>query len=107
MAGRPELTYPPNQGFLPDEAAAVDSIPRTPAMERALRKLIASAAAKPIFHLLCLADGVTEAPPLEDVQDRDETAVEIMLHDRFGESYWAWRRCRPDAGWRLDVYKGE
>ena len=102
MHGVPELGYPPNHGFLPDEESALASIPRTPAMERALRKLIASAAASPMFDLLCLIDEVADAPAVEDVQDSDAMAIELMFHDGFYESYWAWRRRRPDPGWRLD-----
>jgi hypothetical protein len=105
VAGTPELTYPPNHGFSADEAAALASIRKTAAMESALRKLIASAAATPVFDLLCLADGVADAASLADVQDADSMAVELMLHDGFYESYWAWRRRRPDPGWRLDTYK--
>jgi hypothetical protein len=106
MSGTPDLTYPPNHGFLADEVAALASIPKSQAMERALRKLIASAAATAIFDLLCLVDGVADAPELEDVRDSDSTAVDLMLHDGFYESYWAWRRRRPDPGWRLDTYEG-
>jgi hypothetical protein len=107
MAGTPDLTYPPNHGFLPDELAALSSLPRTPAMKRALRKSIASAAAEPDFHLFCLVDSVADPQSLEDVQDCDRTAVEITLHDGFYESYWAWRGRRPDPGWRIDTHEGE
>ncbi len=106
MTGIPDLAYPPNHGFLPDEVAALASIPKGPAMERALRKLIASAAATPIFDLLCLVDGVADAPELADVLESDSTAVDLMFHDGFYDSYWAWRRRRPDPGWRLDTYEG-
>jgi hypothetical protein len=44
---------------------------------------------------------------LDDVLDSDRTAVEIALHDGFYESYWAWRRRRPNPGWRLDTYDGD
>ena len=106
MAGGPSLAYPPNHGFSPDEETALASIPKTPAMERALRKMVASAAATTIFDLLCLIDGVADAPPVDDVVDSDATAVDLMLHDGFYESYWAWRRRRSDPGWRLDTYEG-
>ncbi len=106
-AGEPQLTYPPNHGLLPDELAALDAIPKTPAMERALRKLIADAAAYPIFHLLCLTDGVSDPTEVSDVDERDRVAAAMMLHDGFYESYWAWRRRRPDPGWRLDAYEGD
>lgn len=107
VRGSPELTYPPNCGFSADEAAAIRSLTQTPAMESALRKIIADAAAYPIFHLLSFADGVADAPDIGEVAADEQTAVEIMLHDGFYESYWAWRRRRPDPGWRLDVYSGE
>lgn len=106
MTGTPDLAYPPNHGFSRDETAAIASIPKTPAMESALRKLVASAAASPVFHLLCLADGVADPAPLADVQDSDSTVAGLMLHDGFYESYWAWRRRRPDPGWRLDAFEG-
>lgn len=106
MAGIPDLLYPPNHGFLPDEEAALMSITKTSAMARALRKLLASTAATPIFDLLSLVDGVADAPELDDVQEADSPAVDGMLHDGFYESYWAWRRRRPDPGWRLDTHKG-
>ena len=106
MSGVPDLIYPPNHGLLQDEESALASIAKGPAMERALRKLIASAAATPIFDLLCLADGVSDVPALGDIKATDLTATELMLHDGFYESYWAWRRRRPDPGWRLDTYKG-
>jgi hypothetical protein len=106
-AGEPLLTYPPNHGLSPEEIAALDSIPKTPAMKSALRKIIADAAAYPLFHLLSLADGVAEPPLLDDVQEVEQSAVAIMLHDGFNESYWAWRRRRPDPGWRLDMYESE
>lgn len=106
MAGTPDLIYPPNYGLLPDEEAALASIPKTLAMERALRKLVASAVATPIFDLLCLVDGVADAPLLDDVQDADLSAANLMLHDGFFESYWAYRRRRPVPGWRLDTYDG-
>lgn len=107
MDHAPELDYPPNHGFLPDELDALTSLPRTQALERALRKVIADAAAYPLFHLLCLLDGVADAPELEGVAACDQGDVEIMLHDGLYESYWAWRRRRADPGWRLDTYDGE
>lgn len=106
MEGVPELTYPPNHGFERDELEALAALPRTPALERALRKVVADAAAHPLFHLLSLADGIADVPDLEDVQSEDLLAAEIMLHDGFYESYWTWRRRRPDPGWRLDTYEG-
>lgn len=103
MEFKSEISYPPNGGLLPDELAAIESLPRSPTLESALRKLIAEAAAYPVFHILSLADGVID--PLE----LDESGIQRsnceMLHDEFYESYWAWRKRRPDPGWRLDCYE--
>lgn len=104
MAGTPELVYPPNHGFSSDEQAALASLAKTPELESACRKLIASASAATIFDLLCLADGVSDPAPLADIQAGDSTATNLMLHDGFFESYWAWRRRRSDPGWRLDTF---
>jgi hypothetical protein len=41
-----------------------------PALERALRKIIADAAASAVFHLFCLVDGVFDLPGLADVSAR-------------------------------------
>ncbi len=60
-----------------------------------------------MFHLLSIADGIVDPPDIEQVSADDETAAEIMLHDGFYESYWTWRRRRPDPGWRLDTYSEE
>ncbi len=106
MAGSPDLTYPPNHGLTPDEAAALESIPKTPEMERALRKVVASAAAGPLFRLFCLVDGVADPPVALEVEERDRLA-DLPLHDGLFESYWAWRRRRLDPGWKLDTYEGE
>jgi hypothetical protein len=105
MAGSPDLSYPPNHGLTAEEEAALATIDKTPAMASALRKLIADSAAAPIFELLCLVEGVTDAEIPEDVQEADERVKELMLHDGFNESYWAWRRRRPDPGWKLDTYE--
>jgi hypothetical protein len=106
IAGIADLNYPPNYGFSSEEEAALAAIPKSPAMLSALRKVIASAAATPLFDLFCLVDGVADAERLEDILDSDATAAESMFHDGFYESYWAWRRRRPDPGWRLDTYEG-
>ncbi len=106
MGGEAHLSYPPNHGFIPEEEAALNSIPKTEAMESALRKLLASAAAYPIFHLMSLAEKVGEPQEIGEVHEDDEAAIRLLLHDGFYESYWAWRRRRPDPGWRLDQYDG-
>jgi hypothetical protein len=107
MTGAAEVAYPPNGGLLPDEIAALASIPRTPELESAPRKMLADAAAYPLFHLLCLADGVADPPELGPDFTADEAPAGLPLHDGLYESYWAWRRRRPDPGWRLDNFEGD
>jgi hypothetical protein len=97
-----EMTYPPNNGFTPAELKALRTIAKTKSMQSALRKLMADAAASPLFHLFCMIDGVADPPELTDIQDNEQDDVELMLHDGFYSSYWAWRRRRPDPGWSLD-----
>ena len=107
MRGASDLTYPPNCGLSDEENSALQSLNKTSVMESALRKVIADAAAYPIFHLLSIADGVADPPDIDEATEGDQTAVETMLHDGFYESYWAWRRRRPDPGWRLDTHTEE
>jgi len=107
IRGSCDLTYPPNCGLSADETVALQSLPGTPALDSALRKVIADAAAYPMFHLLSLVDGVADPPSIGDLGGDDQTAKDLLLHDGFYESYWAWRRRRPDPGWQLDTYTGE
>ena len=101
-----DLTYPPNCGLSADEVAALQALPKIAALESALRKVIADAAAYPLFHLLSLADGVADPPSIADVSKDEHATNDLMLHDGFYESYWGWRRRRPDPGWRLDTFDG-
>jgi hypothetical protein len=102
--GSYDLTYPPNCGLSADEVAALQALPKSAALESALRKVIADAAAYPLFHLLSLADGVADPPIITDVPKDGHATADLMLHDGFNESYWDWRQRRPDPGWRLDTY---
>jgi hypothetical protein len=106
MEANAELDYPPNAGLMPDERTALGALLRTPALERALRKVIADAAAYPLFHMLCIADGVADPPVLHD-DLREDVSSKLSLHDGLYESYWAWRRRRPDPGWKLDTLVDE
>lgn len=104
IKGEHNLQYPPNGGFTERERLALKSMPKSPELESALRKIIADAAAWPLFHLFCLADGVIDPDvnALSQVPQDDG----MMLHDALYDSYWAWRKQRPDPGWRLDNYEG-
>lgn len=105
----PHLTYPPNGGLTPVERAALTSLTRSPALDSALRRVVADAAADAIFHLFCLLDGVADPinytgtwMPLPVGKGNADGG---MLHDEFMGSYWEWRSQRPDAGWRLDNFE--
>jgi len=107
VSGNISLTYPPNHGFTDEEVTALASVPKSLAFESAIRKIIADAAAHPLFNLMSLFDGVVDLPEDLDVSTRDQSLEKLQLHDAFYESYWAWRRRRPDPGWRLDTFPEE
>ena len=105
-----EITYPPNGGLRDDEIAALAEIPKSPQLVSALRKMVADAVAETFFHFFNLVDATGDplnwsshwgpirfCEPL--LNDNDEAA---MLHDKFFETYWDWRKQRPDPGWCLD-----
>ncbi len=104
------LTYPPNCGFTPDEEAAVGAIRDIPAVEAALRKILASAAFIPLYYFVAVIDGIGDprsgrwsGVSLLDLDDEDEeTPLRYGLYDY----YWKWREVRPDKGWRLDTLEG-
>jgi hypothetical protein len=108
----PELHYPPNHGFTPAEAAALERIGSGGDLESALRKVIASAAYRPLIDLFRLIDGVMDPhdyagawpcfrlePGAEDEQEEPP-----FFYYELPETYWAWRERRPDPGWRLDTW---
>ena len=105
--------YPPNGGFTRDESAALASLPVSSTLESALRKVIASAAATPVFHLLACLDGVADPESYDGdwyglaLREPPERGPDVMLHDEFTERYWSWRQLRPDPGWKLDLYESE
>ncbi|HYG83059.1 MAG TPA: hypothetical protein VD861_21865 [Pyrinomonadaceae bacterium] len=111
-AGSVGILYPPNGGLTDAEQAALASLTVTPDLESALRKVIADAASIPLFHFFCLLDGVGTpqeydggwiglalSRPNEDEDQGD------FLHDEFNDTYWTWRKVRPDPGWKLDTYE--
>lgn len=105
------LNYPPNAGLSPEEVAALEGLPKDDALKRALRKVIAHAASYPLYGLFCMVDGIGDPegwdgtwfgcrfePILRPEEDRE------MLHIRFYDTYWDWRKIRPDKGTRLDTH---
>ena len=103
-----DLIYPPNAGLSESELRALESLKNTPELESALRKIIANAAAIPLFSLFSCIDGVADpstygkdwfglrlSQPVDDESDE-------MLHDSFFEMYWRWQKIRNGTGWKLD-----
>jgi hypothetical protein len=114
IAGRSpggDLAYPPNGGLTAAEGGALASVSLVPEAEAAVRKVVADAAAAPLFSLLSLLDGVTDPEGFEGpwgafhVAPATDTEYEsLMLHDVFFDTYWLWRDRRPDPGWSLDTH---
>lgn len=104
----PDTAYPPNGGLSKAEASLITAGARGAEAVGAIRKIIADAAAVPLFRLFALIDGVGDPDewngnwlPLE-LCEAPEDADQPMLHDELFESYWAWVERRGDRGWRLD-----
>jgi hypothetical protein len=116
-ADAPQLLYPPNAGFNRAETQAISKLRAIPGLESALRKVIASATSVPLYTLICILDGIGDPAdyagewlgarivPLPPDADNSED-VEPLRYE-FMDSYWEWRKTRPDPGWRLDDYEGE
>jgi hypothetical protein len=108
-----DIVYPPNGGLTPSEHAALAAGLRGPELQAALRKIIADAAATPLFTFLTLLDGVADPVsfpgpwlPFHIAEATDDEHEHLMLHDVLFDSYWLWRDRRPDPGWCLDTYAG-
>jgi hypothetical protein len=104
------LAYPPNGGFTSEEGAALSSAAPRPEAVAAFRKIIADAAAAPLFTLFSLLDGVSDPQdfdgqwaPFHIAHATDTEREHLMLHDVLFDSYWLWRDCRPNPGWSLDT----
>jgi hypothetical protein len=104
-----DLAYPPNAGLTSGEQEALNLLTFDPMTESGVRKVIANAAMRPIFHLFALFDGVADPEGVDDWlgvvlrSARESDDNDSMLHDEFFDSYWEWRDVRPDPGWRLDM----
>ena len=106
----PKLSYPPNAGLTEDEAAALRALELDSRAVAGLRKLTADAISSCLFTLFNLLDGTGEPegfdeywPAFSLVEESDDDEVVEMLHDTFFDTYWNWRRVRPDPGWKLDT----
>ena len=60
--GKPDPIYPPDVALTEDERAALAAVEPS----GALRKLIADAAAKPMFRLFALLDGLADPADMDD-----------------------------------------
>jgi len=109
-----DLTYPPNSGLTESEKAELTKLHNNEQLKNALRKIIADNTAGVIFNMLNLLDG-TGSPKLhydnwtgvklidEDL-GADREVFGDTLHDCFYETYWEWRKLRPEKTWKLDTY---
>jgi len=107
----PDLAYPPNGGLTPQEANALRDHGADREAVSAIRKIIADAAAGPMFAFLSMLDGVADPSacggPWGSFHIVAATEMErehLMLHDVLFDTYWLWRDRRPDPGWRLDTF---
>lgn len=107
------VTYPPKNGFTSDEIDSLKLLSSNPLLKNALRKLVADNIAGVLFDFFNYIDG-TGDPEEElgkwtelsfvDKTDNIEQPTE-MLHDKFYETYWYWRKIRPNKEWKLDNYE--
>ncbi len=107
------VAYPPNGGFTTEERAYLGNAATAPGAVAALRKVIADAAATPVFKLLSLLDGVSDPEAFDGkwgafhiAPATDTEHEELMLHDVLFDTYWLWRDRRPNPGWSLDTLPG-
>ena len=110
VSSEPDLAYPPNAGFSAPELSTLTQGLAGPEAVGAIRKVVADAAAAPLFHLFALMDGVAEPEdwqgewaPVDLSETPEDGPAKAMLHDEFFETYWSWVAKRPNVGWRLDT----
>ena len=116
QSGTPSLLYPPNSGFTDKESGSLAQLSSIPCLESALRKVVASAAASVLYYLIVILDGIGDPADYEGewlgatiepvLYDPDATDPEPWRYDFF-DSYWEWRKTRPDTGWCLDNLSNE
>ena len=81
-----------------------------------MRKLIADNSAGIIFNMFNFFDGTgtpknddgtwTGIKLVDEEQNENSAPIDDMLHDKFYETYWEWRKIRGDKKWKLDTYEG-
>lgn len=107
------LSYPPNSGFTKAELDSLKLLESNPTLKSALRKLASDNIAGVLFDFFCYIDGTGDPEEelgnwtelsLVDKTDAIEPPIK-MLHDKFFETYWDWRKIRPNKEWKLDNYE--
>jgi hypothetical protein len=111
-SGVASLSYPPNCGLTRDETRAIAELRSIAGLESALRKIVASAASFPLYHFICILDGIGDPADYDGEWlgaridpvplDSDGSEENEPLRYEFFDSYWDWRKMRPEPGWRLD-----
>lgn len=109
-----ELFYPPNHGLTDPEKAELSKLSNNEQLKNALRKVIADTTAGVIFNMLNILDGTTEPKnsdgdwtgvKLVDEDDNESNEpFQDMLHDKFLETYWDWKKIRGNKSWKLDTH---
>lgn len=113
--GKPieHVNYPPNNGFSEKEIKSLQELSSKEDLKSALRKLVADSMAGVLFDFFNFIDGTSDPDEklgkwselsLVDKNDNIEPPND-MLHDKFFETYWEWRKIRPNKEWKLDTYE--
>ena len=101
------ITYPADGGLTAGEAAAVSEIRLSTEAKNGVRKIIANAAAHPLWTLFALLDGIRDPdehdeeywPPFEIRPAADSE----VLTERWLEGFDLWRERRPPRDWTLEL----
>lgn len=109
------LVYPPNCGLTDREIEELKKLDNNEHLKNALRKVIADNSAGIVFNMLNLFDGTgspkndnndwTGLKVIDDEPNEDSEPVDGLLHDKFYETYWDWKKIRGDKNWKLDVHE--
>lgn len=103
--GGSDLSYLPGVELSASEKRALGALTHSSDLRSALKKVLRDAAARPLFQLFTLVDGVADPQNWSGtwlgasitVAEPDEDSV-TMWHDDFFESYWLYDKDRvPDV----------
>ena len=105
------LTYPPNCGLTEPEIEELKKLESNEHLKNALRKVIADNSAGIVFNIFNVLDGTADPKNQDgnwkglkiiDEESESEPSDE-MLHDKFYETYWDWKKIRGNKNWKLDT----